>query len=213
MNLILSGHPGLMLSPQARPGLLCQDLSSLQPDQTVLENAVKGAVQDQTTVRTVLSRLLFSRESLRQPVATLSGGEKLKLCLYQLICGPANMLLLDEPTNYLDLPSRQAMEEVIAAYPGTVLMVCHDAAFLNACAQRLLILENQRLISFEGSLAAWEAQRRPSSAKDPMAITRLEMRLSELIARLSAASLQEKEALEAAYADCLAQLQALRRQA
>ena len=209
LHLLLTGHPALRVTPKARLGLLSQDFGTLAMERTVLENALQGAVQEQAVVRTVLARLLFTRESLRQPAATLSGGEKLKLCLCQLICGPANVLLLDEPTNYLDLPSRQAMEEVVAAYPGTVLMVCHDAAFLRRTAQRLLIIENRRLIAFEGPLAAYENRQSPQVSQESLNKTLMQMRMAQLIAQLAAAPEKDKPALEAAYAQCADRLRTL----
>ena len=81
---------------------------------------------------------------MHKPVAVLSGGEKVKVSLAKLCVSSANVLLLDEPTNYLDLASRQAVEGVLQDYPGTVLFVSHDQAFVNAVATQLLILKRVR---------------------------------------------------------------------
>ncbi|MEQ7737571.1 ATP-binding cassette domain-containing protein, partial [Escherichia coli] len=78
----------------------------------------------------VLSRLLFKREDVYKKVEMLSGGERVKTALAKVFLGNYNVLLLDEPTNYLDLHTKEALQEVLKAYPGTILFVTHDRYFV-----------------------------------------------------------------------------------
>ena len=107
---------------------------------TVLENALEGALQSPTLVRTVLGRLLFRGETVNKPLAVLSGGERMKVALCKLLVGSCNLLFLDEPTNYLDLPAVEALQSLLQGYTGTLLLVSHDEAFVEGVADRLLYI-------------------------------------------------------------------------
>ena len=200
MRLLAAGHPSLRVTPKAKIGRLYQDLSSIDPEKTVLENAEANSVQSPTTVRTVLTRLLFPRERFGQPAKSLSGGEKVKLAFAQLILSDRNVLLLDEPTNYLDLPSLAALEGLIRSYPGTVLFVSHDQEFVKAAATRLIILENRRLTAFEGTYEQYTA---PPVQDTGLMLTQLQMRMARLTAAISSAPKKDKERLEEEYRECL----------
>ena len=94
-------------------------------------------------------------------VDMLSGGEKSRLRLCELMYDPLNLLILDEPTNHLDLASREWIEEAVEAFDGTLLFVSHDRYFVERFATRVLYLENGRLIDFIGSYSAfldWRAK-------------------------------------------------------
>lgn len=211
LGLIAQGHAGIQCSPQARLGFLNQDLSTLLPQHTVLENARLRAVQREDVVRTVLNRMLLPKTCWDKQAGLLSGGEKMKLCLCQLILSDCNVLVLDEPTNYLDLPSLRALERMLGEYPGTVLLVSHDQAFVRHTATRLLFLQEGRAQVFNGTLDAWEEGKRASPQADAaLRRSALQMRMTELIGRISAAAPGEKAQLEQAYDACLAEYRALR---
>jgi ATP-binding cassette, subfamily F, member 3 len=104
--------------------------------------------------QTLLGRFLFSGWAEHEkPVAVLSGGERRRLALAIVVAGGANFLLLDEPTNHLDLESREALEAALEAFPGTVLLVSHDRALLDAVAERTLAIEDGELRSYDGGWA------------------------------------------------------------
>ena len=106
--------------------------------------------------------------STRSPSAVLSGGERRRLALAIAVASGANLLVLDEPTNHLDLESREALEAALEAFPGTVLLVSHDRALLDAVAERMLAVEDQRIASYPGGWAdyarAQEAETAPAAA-------------------------------------------------
>ena len=125
----------------------------------------RGSVLDATVAATglrrpeaqkLLGRFLFSGwEAHEKPVTALSGGERRRLALALVVASGANLLVLDEPTNHLDLESREALEDALAAFPGTVLLVTHDRALLDAVSGRLLAIEDGRVVSYAGGWAEY----------------------------------------------------------
>jgi ATP-binding cassette subfamily F protein 3 len=102
----------------------------------------------------LLGRFLFSGwDAHEKPVSVLSGGERRRLALAVTVAGGANFLVLDEPTNHLDLESREALEVALDAFPGTVLLVSHDRALLDAIAERTLAIEDGELKAYDGGWA------------------------------------------------------------
>ncbi len=102
----------------------------------------------------LLGRFLFSGwDEAEKPVVVLSGGERRRLALAVTVASGANFLVLDEPTNHLDLESREALEAALDAFPGTVLLVSHDRALLDAIAERTLAIEDGELHAYDGGWA------------------------------------------------------------
>jgi ATP-binding cassette subfamily F protein 3 len=97
----------------------------------------------------------------------LSGGERRRLGLAVTVASGANFLVLDEPTNHLDLESREALEEALEAFPGTVLLVSHDRALLDAVAGRILAIEDGGLVSHDGGWADFVRARAEAAAAPP----------------------------------------------
>jgi ATP-binding cassette subfamily F protein 3 len=121
-------------------------------------NAMTGLTRPKA--QTLLGRFLFSGlEAHEKAVTALSGGERRRLALAVLVASGANFLLLDEPTNHLDLASREALEAALEAFPGTVLLVSHDRALLDALAERTLAIEDGTIRSYEGGWAEYVAGR------------------------------------------------------
>jgi ATP-binding cassette subfamily F protein 3 len=126
--------------------------------------------------QTLLGRFLFSGwEAHMKQVRELSGGERRRLGLAVLVASGSNFLVLDEPTNHLDLASREALEEALEAFPGTVLLVSHDRALLDAVAQRTAAIEDRTIRVYDGGWAdlvrarAERADESPGDAPPPRA--------------------------------------------
>jgi len=123
----------------------------------------------------LLGKFLFSGwDEHEKAVAVLSGGERRRLALAVTVASGANFLVLDEPTNHLDLESREALEAALEAFPGTVLLVSHDRALLDAIAERTLAIEDRELHSYEGGWAEMlrrrdERARRAAAPPEPKA--------------------------------------------
>ncbi|TMK75462.1 MAG: ABC-F family ATP-binding cassette domain-containing protein [Actinobacteria bacterium] len=104
--------------------------------------------------QSLLGRFLFSGWAEHEkPVSVLSGGERRRLALAVVVASGANFLVLDEPTNHLDLESREALEAALEAFPGTVLLVSHDRALLDAVAERTIAIQERTLVSYDGGWA------------------------------------------------------------
>ncbi len=129
-----------------------QENANLHPENTVLYELWGRHVSwDQTRVRSILALAGLGAEDMDKKVRLLSGGERAKLALAVFECEHANTLFLDEPTNHLDLPAREALEEALRAFDGTLLFVSHDRYFIRALAGKILELENGRATCFTGS--------------------------------------------------------------
>lgn len=205
MELIHSGAPGIRLVPKAKIGYFRQSLDALDPDKTVLENVMETSVQSESTMRSILARLLIRREDVFKKAGVLSGGERVKLAFAKLFGSPANLLLLDEPTNFLDMPAIEALQKMVQDYEGTVLFVSHDRAFSDACATRILRIENRKLLAFDGNLTAWENKQAEAKSEKKIDKVLLELRLAEVISRLSLPNCSNKEELEKEFAQLIAQ--------
>ena len=103
-----------------------------------------------------LGRFGFSGDEVQRQAATLSGGERARVALAMLMLTHANLLVLDEPTNHLDVETIEVLEDAIEGYEGTVILVSHDRAMLRALANRVWVLHDRHIATFDGTFAEWE---------------------------------------------------------
>jgi ATP-binding cassette subfamily F protein 3 len=136
-------------------GYLSQHAEELGAEGTVLEAAQRATGLTPNKARALLGRFLFSGEEAEKPLAGLSGGERRRLSLAILVNSGSNVLILDEPTNHLDLESREALEDALREFPGTVLLVSHDRALLDAVGARTIAVEDGTLRSYAGGWAEY----------------------------------------------------------
>ncbi len=136
------------------PAYFSQHTQELPAHGSVLDCAVSATGLPRPQAQMLLGRFLFSGwEMHERPVSALSGGERRRLALALLVASGANFLVLDEPTNHLDLESREALEAALEAFPGTVLIVSHDRALLDAVPDRIVAVEERGLRSYDGGWA------------------------------------------------------------
>jgi ATPase subunit of ABC transporter with duplicated ATPase domains len=127
-------------------GYYAQEHEGIRDGVTVLEHMRAESAAEDQQLRSLLGMFRLTGEIAFQDAGTLSGGEKTKLALAQLVAGRKNLLLLDEPTNNLDPPSRTAIAEALAGWPGTMVLVSHDVEFVEALApQRVLMMPDGTL--------------------------------------------------------------------
>ena len=144
----------LRLGHGVAPAYFSQHEAELDERGSVLDAAMSGTGLKRPEAQNLLGRFLFSGwDEHEKPVAVLSGGERRRLALAIAVASGANFLVLDEPTNHLDLESREALEAALEAFPGTVLLVSHDRALLDAVADRLLAVEAWSIASYTGGWA------------------------------------------------------------
>ena len=136
-------------------GYYDQRLDEFDPEQTVLEAAREDRDVKDQQLRDVLATMLFRGEDVNKRIGLLSGGERARVRLSQLLLDRPNVLVLDEPTNHLDIPSREALEGTLAAFEGTILCVSHDRYFLDRVAGRLFVLDPPDVKDFSGTYSQW----------------------------------------------------------
>jgi ATP-binding cassette subfamily F protein 3 len=150
------------------PAYFSQHEAELDERGSVLEAAMSGTGLKRPEAQALLGRFLFSGwDEHEKPAAALSGGERRRLALAIVVASGANLLVLDEPTNHLDLESRESLEAALEAFPGTVLIVSHDRALLDAVAGRLLAVERRRVASYAGGWADYVRAQEVADAPAP----------------------------------------------
>ncbi len=121
-----------------------QELLNLDESKTIIEEFWDAyPTLNRTEIRTILGNFLFTEEDVFQPLSQLSGGEKVRLSLAKVMKRQANLIILDEPTNHLDMACKDALEEMLHDYKGTLLFVSHDRYFINSIADSLLVFETE----------------------------------------------------------------------
>jgi len=140
-------------------GYLSQHAEELGVAGTVLDAAQHATKLTPNKARALLGRFLFSGEDAEKPMDGLSGGERRRLSLAILVASGANVLVLDEPTNHLDIDAREALEDALSAFEGTVLLVSHDRALLDAVGTRTFAIEDGTLRSYLGGWAEYSRAR------------------------------------------------------
>lgn len=120
----------------------------------------------QTQVRTSLGAFLFKGDEVFKPINQMSGGERARVSLLKLMLGGGNFLLLDEPTNHLDTTSREALEESLKSYEGTMLIISHDRYFINKLADRILELNPEGMTEYLGNYDYYMEKRLEKSGQD-----------------------------------------------
>ena len=150
------------------PAYFSQHEAELDERGSVLEAAMAGTGLKRPEAQALLGRFLFSGwDEHEKRVVALSGGERRRLALAIVVASGANLLVLDEPTNHLDLESRESLEAALEAFPGTVLLVSHDRALLDAVAGRLLAVEGRDVRSYPGGWADYVRAQETESAPPP----------------------------------------------
>jgi ATP-binding cassette subfamily F protein 3 len=145
---------GVRIGHGVQVGYFSQQEMELDARGSVLQCVQSMTGLSRPDAQSLLGRFLFSGwDAHEKPVSVLSGGERRRLALAVTVASGANFLVLDEPTNHLDLESREALEAALDVFPGTVLLVSHDRALLDAIAERTLAIEDGRLSAYDGGWA------------------------------------------------------------
>jgi ATP-binding cassette subfamily F protein 3 len=144
-------------------GFLAQHAESIQDTGNVVQAAQHATGLTEGKARALLGRFLFSGDEAQKPVTALSGGERQRLSLAILVQSGSNVLVLDEPTNHLDIESREALEDALSEYTGSLLLVSHDRALLDAVGTRTIAVEDGTLRSYEGGWADYVASQKEAA--------------------------------------------------
>ncbi|HMG97036.1 MAG TPA: ABC-F family ATP-binding cassette domain-containing protein, partial [Gemmatimonadaceae bacterium] len=151
----------LRIGGSVRPSYYRQDMAQVPVDRALYDIISELRPRwERRQVQGHLARFGFSGDEAQRRAETLSGGERARVALAMMVLTRANFLVLDEPTNHLDIESVEGLEDALEEYEGTILLVSHDRAMLEALTTRVWILHDQRVTDFPGSFAEWEEQSR-----------------------------------------------------
>ena len=136
-----------------------QQLAQVDSKNTVLDEIWDTYPSlSQSEVRTLLGNFLFSADDVFKTVQVLSGGEKVRLSLLKIMLSKSNCLVLDEPTNHLDILSKEALEEAISSYEGTIIFVSHDRHFIDSVANKILLIKEDGIQLYPGTYSEYKSK-------------------------------------------------------
>ncbi|MEH7614083.1 ATP-binding cassette domain-containing protein, partial [Gottfriedia acidiceleris] len=187
-GLMIPNNGAVRHNPQLKIGYFMQELEALNEDSTILNEILSLPNMTETEARTILACFLFRREDVYKNIAQLSMGEKCRVAFVKLYFSDSNLLVLDEPTNYLDIHTRERIEEALAAYPGAVVVVSHDPYLLKKVSNRVIHIENGNLYEFKGSFADWNGRQNISNDQQALLNERIKLQLE-----IAAMNAEEKD--------------------
>ena len=132
-------------------GYIPQTITFEDDNATILDVARKSYYGSETHLRASLAKFMFNGENVFKRVGTLSGGEKVRLKLFELMQKNVNLLIMDEPTNHIDITTQEVLEEALKEYPGTILFISHDRYFINEIAEKILYIEDKGITEYLGN--------------------------------------------------------------
>ena len=167
MNQIPALSGSFLYGHQIEPGYFDQELAQFHSTNTVLEEIWQEYSDlTRTEVRTALGCFLFSGDDVFKTVDVLSGGEKVRLSFVRLMLNQPNFLVLDEPTNHLDLAGKEALEESLRNYEGTMLFVSHDRYFISQLATAILVIDEDGAAYYPLTYREYMDRNQPSADKN-----------------------------------------------
>jgi len=181
------------INPAVKTGYLAQELNNLPDGATILDSVLDEGTTT-AEARLLLASLLFRGGDVYKVIANLSMGERGRVAFAKLILSGADLLILDEPTNYMDIESKEKIEEVLDEFKGIILFVCHDRYFIQRVANRIFNIDNQKLNCYDGNYEYYLAKCRIQKVKDNIgseyeqltdSIRKLECELAFLGAKLN----------------------------
>lgn len=156
----------IIFGKNVRMGYYDQENVNLNGNMRVLDQLwFDNTRMSQTEVRGLLAQVTLGADDVYKLVSDLSGGERAKLGLAMIMAKDNNLLLLDEPTNHLDLPSREALEQALNEYTGTLLFVSHDRYFVNSLANKIAVAENNTVNCYEGNYDSYVSRKAAENVK------------------------------------------------
>ena len=132
-------------------GYIPQTITFKDDKVTILDIARESYCGSETHLRASLAKFMFNGENVFKRVGTLSGGEKVRLKLFELMQKNVNLLIMDEPTNHINITTQEVLEEALKEYPGTILFISHDRYFINKIAKKILYIEDKKIKEYLGN--------------------------------------------------------------
>jgi ATP-binding cassette subfamily F protein 3 len=154
------------LGSWVRYGYIGQELSFEEQDRTVLEEILAEKEMTAGEAKRHLARFQFYGEETNKQIRILSGGEKMRLTLAKLMLAEPHCLVLDEPTNHLDVPAREALENAILHFRGSVIAISHDRYFLTRCVNRIMEIQDGKTFLYDGNYETYRMKKQTQAGAD-----------------------------------------------
>ncbi len=149
-KILINNSDGIKLGSNIKIGYIPQQINFAE-DMTVLDYTKKFYVGEESHLRSALNKFYFHGDNVFKKINKLSGGEKVRLKLFELINNKSNFIILDEPTNHIDIYTKETLENALKEFKGTVLFISHDRYFINQLADKVLYISNNRLEEYIGN--------------------------------------------------------------
>ena len=150
-KIMENNDPSIILGTNTSIGYIPQEIRFDKEYLTIYEYVRSIFVGDETELRKRLFQFYFGEESLKKKIKYISGGEKVRIKLLELLINNVNILILDEPTNHIDIETKEILENALLDFKGTIIFISHDRYFVNKIATRVVRIEDKKLISYEGN--------------------------------------------------------------
>ncbi|GGB47478.1 putative ABC transporter ATP-binding protein YdiF [Lentibacillus populi] len=185
-------------NPQTKIGYFAQELDNLDGEKTILDSMLELPNMTQSEARTILGCFLFSRETVFKKINHLSMGEKCRVAFLHLYFSNANLLILDEPTNFLDVDTKEIIEDVLVTYPGAIMLVSHDRYLVKKVANRFIELGGREIVDYHGDYDAFLAHKvmRKQDVHKKNEIQELELKLTQLMTMSAVDEEEQRRAME-----------------
>ena len=167
IKYILNIYANKLFSPKNKMasnlniGYIPQEITFSNNNLTIYDYANSFLNTNETHLRSILATYFFNGDLIYKKVGILSGGEKVRLKLLELISKKANLIILDEPTNHLDITTLEVLETALSSYQGTIFFVSHDRYFINKVCNKIVSIEDKKLIEYLGNYTYYEQKRYP----------------------------------------------------
>ncbi len=150
-NILNNTHENIKIGANVEIGYIPQEIRFDNPELTVYEYTRQFFIGNESELRSKLYQFYFGEEAISKKIKTISGGEKVRLKLLELILKHANFLILDEPTNHIDIDTKEILETSLLDFDGTILFISHDRYFINKIATKIVRIEDKKLVTYNGN--------------------------------------------------------------
>lgn len=150
-NILNNTHDNIKIGANINIGYIPQEIRFDNEELTIYEHMRSIFIGTESELRSKLYRFYFGDETINKKLKTLSGGEKVRIKLLELILKNTNFLILDEPTNHIDIDTKEILETSLLEFEGTILFISHDRYFINKIASKIVRIENKKLVSYTGN--------------------------------------------------------------
>lgn len=193
INMLLGSETiskgSLWKSETLKIAYLSQDVSDMPSGKTAMEYLDLSGWGRVSKARSIFANMGMKEEKLLKPISSLSLGERTRVKLVYMIMQEYDVLILDEPTNHMDLPSREQLEETLASFQGTLIVVSHDRYFIEKLCDKLLLIENQKIKRVEMGLKEYDEKLKqkvePDKKEKQEMLALLDTKITELLGKIS----------------------------